>query len=182
MFEALGAKALAMVASLSMFLFSSYSGNDPGLSALRGVPSKNHLQLTTHLNGAFENDFEDVFRSGTLIPIHYKVEIRSKGRIVLTRNFSNSVQYDSRANSYKIINSGMSRTSHAATYEAMLNEASSLECSVPVEQSWGEVNVRLEAWLPTVNFTQIDRRVDLMVLWKFQRPAAKGVIDLRRVN
>ncbi|MDP2172191.1 MAG: hypothetical protein Q8M98_04300 [Candidatus Cloacimonadaceae bacterium] len=182
MLEALAAKALALMASLSMFLFSSYSGNDPSLSVLRGVSGKSYLQLETRLIGAFENDFVDVFKSGAPIPVNYTVEIRSKGKIKGTRAFSNVVRYDSRSNSYKIIQSGSGRTSHTSSYQTMLEEVSLLECSLPIETSWGEVKVRLETWLPTVHFDQIDRRVDLIVLWKFRRPSVSAVFDLRRLS
>jgi hypothetical protein len=167
-------KIMAGVASLAMFLFSSYTGNDPGFEALRGYSGKKHLQLTTRLVSAFENDFPDVFKSGSLITVNFTVEIRSKGRVVATHNFSNSVQYDTRQGSYSIRRSNSGRRLTTDSYRDMVREISGLDCALPIQQDWGMVDVRVEAWLPTVHFAQIDKDVDLMVLWKLQRPSVRG--------
>ncbi|HQQ68644.1 MAG TPA: hypothetical protein PLX77_07435, partial [Candidatus Cloacimonadota bacterium] len=61
MFEALGAKFLAGVVSLSMLLFSSFEGNDPALGSFSYSKTGSYVHLKTQLQTAFENDFPSIF-------------------------------------------------------------------------------------------------------------------------
>lgn len=179
MLETLGAKILSGIVTLSMFLFSSYTGNDPAFTAIRGSMGRSYIQLSTRLAGAFDNDFPDVFRSGTKITVYYKVNIRSKGKLVASREFQNSVQYDSRQNIYTVRLSGTDRGYQTSDYRLMVNDLATMECSMPIQSSWGYSTVEFEAWLPTVYFDKIDKKVNLMVLWNYSRPKLKSEFNLR---
>ncbi len=170
------------VVALAMFLFSSYSGNDPRFSNLRGRNGTSYLQLTTSLINAFDNDFPDVFKSGTLITVNFKVELRSKGRVLGTHDFRNTVQYDSRQNIYSVYCSATERRNTTSSYRSMITDVALLDCSVPIQQSWEKVDVKVEAWLPSVYFEQINRTVDLMVLWRLQRPTVRNSFNVKIVS
>ncbi len=182
MLEALTGKVFATVASLSMFLFSSYSGNDPSFRALNSRVGGNYLQLHTSLVGAFDNDFPDVFKSSTVIPVNFSLIIKSGRRTLSEKQFQNRVRYDPGKGIYEVYLSGMKRTIETESYNHMLAEISGFECSVPYNPDWGVVSVRLEASLPTVKFTQLKKPVDLMVLWKFHKPRVNANLDLRKTS
>ncbi len=182
MFEAITGKVLATIATLSVFLFSSYTGNDPAFRNLNSRAGENYLQLRTTLVSAFENDFPDVFKSGSTIPVNFQLTIRNRNRILLNRNFQNSVRYDVANAVYEIRTGGMNRKIQTSSYAAMLSEVSGFECSVPYQSDWGTVTVSLEAALPSVRFEQLRKSVDLMVLWKYQKPKVSATLNLKKVS
>ena len=180
MFEALAGKVFATVVSLSMFLFSSYSGNDPSFRAINSRVGGDYLQLRTSLVGAFDNDFPDVFKSGTVIPVDFSLVIKKDSMVLTKAKFQNRVRFDPAKGVYEIYTAGMNRTIKTESYSHMLAEISGFECSIPYNPDWGVVSVRLEATLPTVRFAQLKKAVDLMVLWKYQKPRASVNLDLRK--
>jgi hypothetical protein len=182
MLEALTGKVFATVVSLSMFLFSSYSGNDPSLRALSSRVGGNYLQVRTSLVGAFDNDFPDVFKSGTVIPVNFTLSLKSGNRTLTERQFQNRVRFDPGKGIYEVYMGGMNRTIETESYAQMLTEISGFECSIPYNPDWGVVSMRLEASLPTVKFTQLKKPVDLMVLWKYQKPRTSTNLDLRKTS
>lgn len=181
MFEALGSKLLAGIASLSMLLFSSYTGNDPRLSSIRHNRSESYLHLEANLISAFDNDFPSIFSSGTTIPVQFHLTIRSGNRTVLNRTYTNNVTYDPGKGAYEILKAGTSESIITQSYNEMLDAVAAFKCSVPYQTDWGSVQVKLVSALPTVNFAQIDKAVDLMILWKYKKPSVKKQIDLRRI-
>jgi hypothetical protein len=180
MFEALTAKVFATVVSLSMFLFSSYSGNDPSFRALNSRVGGEYLQLRTSLSGAFDNDFPDVFKSGSVIPVNYMLTIKSGNKKVLEKAFQNRVRYNPGKGTYEVYTAGMNRTIETESYSHMLAEISGFECSIPIKSEWGIVSVQLTASLSTIKFAQLNKPVDLMVLWKFKKPQIGTTVDLRK--
>lgn len=182
MLEALTGKVFASIVSLSMFLFSSYTGNDPSLRALTSRVGDNYLQLRTSLVSAFDNDFPDVFKSGATIPIEYKLLIKSGKQTRVERKFQNRVRFDPLTGVYHIYSAGMNRNTQTTSYPQMITEISAFECSVPYNPAWGKVSVRLEASLPIVRFQQLNKPVDLMVLWRYQRPAANVILNLQSAS
>ncbi|PKN71404.1 MAG: hypothetical protein CVU50_10220 [Candidatus Cloacimonetes bacterium HGW-Cloacimonetes-3] len=182
MLEALTGKVFATVASISMFLFSSYSGNDPSFRALSSRVGGNYLQLRTNLVGAFDNDFPDVFNSGTVIPVNFSLSIRSGNRVLAERHFQNRVRYDPGKGTYEVYTAGMNRTIETESYAHMLAEISGFECSIPYNPDWGVVSLRLESSLPTLKFAQIRKPVDLMVLWKYKKPRISINLDLHKTS
>lgn len=181
MFEALSGKLLAGVVSLSMLLFSTYKGNDPQLGGISHRTSSSFLYLNTSLVSAFDNDFPSVFASGSTIPVHLDVTLKSDGRVVATRRFVNSVTYDPTTGVYDIKRSGVDRNIKVSDADKVARELSSFECAIPYQLSWGAVDIRMEAWMPAVRFSQIGKDVDLMVLWKYKKPVSKAQINLQRL-
>lgn len=182
MFEAITGKVLATIATLSVFLFSSYTGNDPAFGTLNSRAGESYLQLRTSLVSAFENDFPDVFKSGSTIPVNFRLTIRNRNGVLVNRSFQNSVRYDPANAVYEIKTGGMNRKLQTPSYNAMLSEVSGFECSIPYSPTWGTVTVSLEASLPSVRFEQLQKRVDLMVLWKYQKPKTSTQLSLKKAT
>lgn len=181
MFEALGAKVLSGIISLSMFLFSSYTGNDPSLKQLSGSMNGSSFHVHTTLENAFTNDFPDVFKSGVTIPIYFNVQVKNGKTIHYNRTHRTSVFFDPMDGVYLVQQTGNGSSNSYSSYRTMIQAISAFECSIPVDGNWGSVNVSIEAYLSTVHFKQINRKVDLMVLWKYNRPQISGTFTLKRV-
>ncbi|MDD4310233.1 MAG: hypothetical protein PHO32_07620, partial [Candidatus Cloacimonetes bacterium] len=136
MLEALSGKVFATMVSLSMFLFSSYTGNDPGFRALNSRTGGNYLQLRTSLVSAFDNDFPDVFKSGVRIPVIFTLYIKSGKRTLAEYKYQNTVQYDPSKGSYAVYTAGMNRNIQTTSYQQMIQEFSLFECSIPYRADW----------------------------------------------
>lgn len=180
MFEALGAKILTTVASVSMFLFSSYTGNDPALRPITARVGDNYIQVETRLENAFVNDFDDIFMSGTAIPVVYKLKIRSGSRTHSEKQFVNRVRYDHAKGLYMVSLEGMNRNLQLSSPAQLVSEISALHCSLPYDRKWGKVTLSVEASLSAVRFQQVKGPVDLMVLWKYRKPKASKNLDLTK--
>ena len=89
MFEALGARVLAGVVSLSMLLFSTFQGNDPRFGSISHNKSGSYVYLKAQLQSAFDNDFPSIFASGTSIPVYYNLEVRNGSNLVLRKRLIN---------------------------------------------------------------------------------------------
>jgi len=182
MLEALTGKVFATIVSLSVFLFSSYTGNDPAFRGLNSRAGEHYLQLRTSLVSAFDNDFPDVFKSGATIPVNFQLIIRNKSRTLLTRSYQNSVRYNPADAVFDVRTGGMNRKLQTASYPAMIAEVSGFECSLPYDPNWGNVTITLEASLPSVRFEQLQKKVDLMVLWKYQKPKISVQLNLQKIS
>jgi len=180
MFEALSAKVFTTLASVSMFLFSSYTGNDPGFSNITARVGENYLQVQTKLENAFTNDFTDVFSSGVSIPVVYKLSITSGRSTLLEKRFVNRVRYDHAKGVYFLSLETTNRELELTSQAQMVAQLSAFACSVPYNRNWGKVTVKVEASLSSVRFQQVKEPVDLMVLWKYHKPKISNTLDLKQ--
>jgi uncharacterized protein (UPF0248 family) len=180
MFETIGSKIFSSIVSLSLLLFSSFQGNDPRLSQIRVSKSDSYLYLSGDLISAFENDFPSIFSSGTSIPVHFMLTIKGKSGNLLRRRFTHTVNFDTATGVYTVQKSGKLQEIHSEVIADVIREVSRYSFAIPYQKSWGEVSIKIEAELPRVNFEQLDKEVDLMVLWKHKKPSARANADLRR--
>lgn len=178
MLENIVGKVLAGLVSLSALMLSSYTGNDPVFLPLQSRNGQNYLLLKANLDNAFDNDFSDVFKCGKPIHLWYKVEIRHNNRTAFSRNYRHTVSYDPMNASWSLFRSETNQTEIFTTYSKLIDNISVLECSIPKINNWKVVEARVEAWLPEIELTQSNRKVDLMVLWKFQKPSVKASLNL----
>ena len=171
-------KIMAGLLSVSALMFSSYTGNKPEFRPLQCRTGQNYLIIKAKLDKAFDNDFSDVFKCGKPITVWYKVEIRQGGNILFNRSYRHTVSFDPMTATWELYTSENSRKIIHDSYQKLLDETSELECSIPRENSWRNIEVRAEAWLPSIEVTNPDRTVDLMVLWKYKRPATRAAFVL----
>jgi hypothetical protein len=178
MLQGLMGKVMAGLLSVSSLMFSSYTGNDPGLTLLQSRAGQNYLIIRAALDNAFENDFSEVFRCGKPVNIWFRVVIRDGNRNAFARNYCHTVTYDPMNASWELNTSENDVKTIHTDYQAMLDDVAELECSIPRNSSWNSVELRLEAWLQSIELTQPNRTVNLMMLWKYKRPTFKTVLVL----
>lgn len=178
MLESFAGKVMAGIISLSALMFTSYIGNDPVFLPLQSRLGHNYLLITARLDKAFDNDFSDVFKCGKPVHLWYKLEVRDNNHPSFSRSYRHTVSYDPMNASWKLFRSETNNTEVYTSYQALIEDVSRLECSVPLNERWKIVEVKAEAWLSEISVSQTNRTIDLMVLWKLQRPKIRAFINL----
>lgn len=182
MLEALGAKVFSGIVAFSLLMFSSFEGNDPRFGPLSVTNSDSYLYLSGHLISAFDNDFPSIFSSGTPIPIHFMLNIRKGNRTLVQRRFTHTVTFDTAKGVYELNKGNGKDALLTRSVEEIIKEVSYYSFSIPYQQIWGEVSIRIQAELPKLRFDNADKDVDLMVLWKYKMPSVKSTANLLKAQ
>jgi hypothetical protein len=182
MFEGVTAKVMASLVSLSALMFSSYTGNEPAFKPLQSRQGNKYVQMTAQLDKAFENDFSEVFRSGKSIHILFRVEVSHNKAVVWQQNFRHTVNFDPMNAAWQVYSSEAKQNQQFTSYPAMIKEISELEFSVPLQNSWKQVEVKVESWMPKIVMETDNREIDLMMLWKFKRPIQRTRVNLQSTS
>jgi len=167
---------MAGVLSLSSLL--STSGNTPVIRQPVYLKGGNYLQVNTRLENAFDNDFEDVFKCGKPIHIWYKVTARLGGKEVFNTTCRHSVLYDPMNACWQVYHSDTKSTEVITDYSHLLDCVSALRATIGVDPRWSALQVDMEAWLSEVELSGEKRTVNLMMLWKYKRPALSNTVHL----
>jgi len=141
--------------------------------------SGNFLYVSGVLQDAFDNDFPTIFASGTAINVLYDLEIKSSNRIVAKNRFRHTVSYNPVSGVYELRKDGDPEAYRSNSVEEVIQKLSYFSFGIPFQHSWEQVQIKVEARLPVVHFEQMDKEVDLMVLWKYKKPASSIRADLR---
>ncbi|MCK9333104.1 MAG: hypothetical protein PHY41_03950 [Candidatus Cloacimonetes bacterium] len=182
MLEALGTKVFSGIVSLSLLLFSSFKGNDPHFGAISVRRSESFIYVSGSLQSAFENDFPSIFSSGTKIPIYFRIHIRQDGKTLSKQRFSHTVSFDTVTGIYELDRGKTNELFRSDSIEDLIREVSKFNFAFPHQAHWEHLNIRIEAELPKVRFEQLNKQVDLMVLWKYKKPSTKAVANLRQLQ
>lgn len=182
MLENIGAQIVSGVLAFSMMLFSNFKGNSPEFGWLNLSLSQSYLYVNAELNSAFENDFPVLFASGKDIPIHFRVNIKSKGKQVYVRKHSYTVSFDTISGVYTLVRSTGDTPYHTKSVEELIRELGRIRISVPYQKSWGEISLSLEASLPKIRLDEDDRETDLMAFWRFKKPKIKTQLKIDKLN
>ena len=83
-------KLLSGIMSMTMMLFSSYEGNNASFSDIYIGHDNEIIRIQTSLISAFENDFEQIFRSGSPIVINYQLNVAKDGEFIESSLMSGS--------------------------------------------------------------------------------------------
>ncbi len=182
MLENLGSQIISGVLAFSMLLFSNVKGNSPEFKNLNLSLTPSYLYLNADLSSAFENDFPVLFSSGQEIPIHYKVNIKSRGKEVYVRKHSHKVSFDTITGVYTLAKSSSERKYHTHSMDDLIRELGKVRLSIPYQKSWNTISVELEASLPKLSFDEEDRETDLMAFWRFKKPKIKTKLNIKNIE
>ena len=103
MFESLGKYILKGVITFTLLVLSSYEGNDATFKALQINYLEGAIGIEVQLESAFENDFEEIFKTGKSIDIWFNTSVSSQGIVLEEQDFSHNVTYDPLLDSYFLI-------------------------------------------------------------------------------
>jgi hypothetical protein len=175
----LGQKLLANLVTISVFLFSSFKGNDVDFTALHVNNSGNYLILQTQLENSFDNDFQEIFQSGKQVDIWFNVEVKQSKNMLHKQLFRHSVQYDPLQSAYKVYLQEQHETRTLKNYTEMLQMISKVEYSLPSKPEWKKIDIQIDSYLPSIRIESMNKDVNLMVLWKMKKPVCKLSVDLK---
>ncbi len=175
MFQALTSKVISGVVSLSMLLLSSYEGNIAKFDELSVNFLQNRIVFRTRLLNAFENDFEEIFSSGSLITVHFNISVEILGEVIHENSFQHSVVYNPMKKIYTVDLEDQSDTFVIEDYSQLIEKISEIEYlyNYPPEE---EFQLIITAYMDKIVLDTMDKEFDLMMLWKFKSPKLKEKI------
>ncbi len=171
-------KIVSGLVSLSMAIFSSYQGNDAVFSFLYANLQENHITITAELENAFENDFEEIFKTGKSIDIWFHTSVSSKGVVLEEEEFSHNVTYDPLLDSYLLIKGSTNESIVCENYQCLVEELSKIKWHFRRLKSVSDYDLDVYAHLDKIYFEDMDKEFNLMLLWKNKSPRLKERIKL----
>ncbi len=176
MFEALAGKVVSGIIALSIMLFSSYEGNQPYFSQLAVFFVGNRIFVKTELIDAFNNDFEDIFRSGKQIDVSFKITLKNDSETISEEEFKHTVTYNPLSDIFTLLLEESGETIMIDSYRQLLKKISKIEYDLKINSS-KNIIVEIESYLSKTKFSSFGKKYDLMILWKLKKPKAKVIFD-----
>jgi hypothetical protein len=178
MFQALANRVVSGIISLSMMLLSSYTGNNPSFDSFAIEVNPHDFVFETKIVSAFDNDFEDFFRSSAIIDVFFTITLEENYDVFYTDTFRHSVKYDPLRREFRIYLEEREKEVFTDSYEEMVREISTIV--YPYREDVPQAFVlTITSNLPTIRFEGIDKEFDLMMLWKFKQPSLKQTIFVK---
>jgi len=175
MFQALADKVITGVISLSMLLLSSYKGNNAKFTDLETVFINNNVIFRTSLVEAFENDFEDIIKSGSEIDIFFSVRLQEGNDVFHQSEFKHTVYYQPMAQVYYVSIDESDELLTYESYEQVIDEISRVEYTYK-ERIPDNFKITLTSYLKKMKLPNNSKEYDLMMLWNFKKPKLKQKI------
>lgn len=166
------------ILGLSLLLLSNYTGNDARFTNFQYIISEQSLVINCFLSNAFDNDFEEIFKSGIEIPIYFDSSVLSNKEIVAQKSFKHTVRWDSNVERWRIFLEDQDYTFYTDNYTTLINALSTIEIIYQFDTTgYRRLDYHITAKLPKLYIPSIDKEVDLMVLWKLRIPELKTRLD-----
>ncbi len=172
MFQALSSKIITGVITLSMLLLSSYEGNNAAFENFTATVLGSNVYIKANLVTAFENDFEELFRSGQKIDIYFNVIITDRDGPVHQDEFIHSILFNPLERFYLIFLEEQQSQTTAGSLEELIEIISNIDYVCECE-GFDEGNISISSHLKKVRLKSIGKEYDMMMLWKFKRPSVK---------
>ncbi|MBI9031095.1 hypothetical protein JEZ13_03675 [bacterium] len=179
MFESIGNHILKGIITFGLLVFSSYEGNDASFRSLRVNYYEGLIGIELNLDGAFENDFEEIFKTGKSIDIWFKVDVSSQGVVLEEELFSHNVTYDPLLDSYLLKRGSTDDSIICSSYNNLKEELSLIIWDFRRLRSVDDYDLSITAYMEKIYFSENGDDFNLMLLWKNKTPRFKQKI---RVN
>ena len=166
------------IISFSMLLFSSYQGNKAEFEEIATERFSSGLLIKTRLINAFENDFEQVFKSGKRIDIYFHLKIKLSSKKEFVRVFRHSVTFHPMQQYYSVFKEETEKNRQMETFEKVKETVSQFEFSFQNDLN-SELQIEISASLPKISIDSSEKEFDLMMLWNFQKPKIKKRIKFK---
>ncbi len=174
MFQALSSKIISGFISLSMLLLSSYEGNRAAFAELTASFLGDKIFIKTELVHAFENDFEEIFKSGQRIDIFFNIELKNQSVVIHENEFKHSVVFNPLSQFFTIGLEEQNISTTTDSYQELIDIISKVEYQYEGEEL-NEVNISIKSFLKKIRLQSINKEYDMMMLWKFKKPSIKKI-------
>jgi hypothetical protein len=176
MFKLLANKVITGVISFSMMLLSSYKGNEPDFSILQASVFSDYIVLETHLQNAFENDFEEIFRSGNKIDVFFRIKATQKNEDIVDMHYKHSIQFDTMKQVFTATIEETGLTHKTSSYPELLRIISKFQINLKTSDS-SQLKIDIASYLKKMNLKIMGKEYDMMMLWNFKKPKIKEIIE-----
>jgi len=166
----LASKLFTGLVSMTMLLFSSYEGNNPSFSDVFVDYDQRNIRIKTTLVDAFENDFEQIFRSGSPVIITYTLNVWQGKSLISTETYSNTVVYDPMNRFFQADVKSSNIYVDLLSYEELKQAVSEVDIVYEHFGISGKYLFELSAYMNIIELASLDREFDLMLLWNFKKP------------
>ena len=177
MFENLFDKVISGIISFSMLLLSSYKGNEAAFSDLTVNRMNSGIFIETKLIDAFENDFEQIFKSGKKIDIIFKVKIIVPHQDIYHRTFLHSVTFHPMQQYFSVFLEERKTELKIANFSELKNVVSKFGFPYFGKLN-SEMEIDISAYLPKLKIDSSKKKFDLMLLWNFKIPKIKTKVKI----
>ncbi|MDY6916229.1 MAG: hypothetical protein SVM86_07940 [Candidatus Cloacimonadota bacterium] len=172
MLEALASKVVSGIMAFGMMLVASTEGNKAKFSDLNASYLNNGIIIETKLIDSFQNDFEQIFKSGKTIIIDFNIEIKQNNEVLKNDSFAHSVTYDPMQQIYQVEIEEQEETIFTDKYRMMLEKISIIEYYLWEKVTGPNLEVKIEASLRNLQLST-DKNYNLMLLWRYRKPTIK---------
>lgn len=170
MFESLGNYILKGVITFTLLVLSSYEGNDASFEAFQINYLDGAIAIEVQLESAFENDFEEIFKTGKSIDIWFNASVSSKGIVLEEEDFSHKVTYNPLLDSYLLKKGSTKDLVVCENFQCLVAELSKVQWHFRRLRSVSDYDFTIYAHLDKIYFEQMDKDFNLMLLWKNKTP------------
>ena len=176
MFQILAEKVISGLAAFSMLLLSSYQGNEASFSTYTTSFLDDRMFFECKLENAFENDFEEIFKSGQSIDIYFSVKIGLEGLMIHEEEFRHSIIFDPLTQLFSIELEDQGLSFSTNSYDELKIIISNIEYSFK-DENIHDCTFTLKAYLPKIRLIALNRDFDLMMLWKYNEPKLSAKLE-----
>lgn len=182
MFESIGNYIVKGVITFGLLLLSSYEGNDATFRSLQIEYLDSSIGIEVFLDSAFENDFEEIFKTGKSIDIWFNASVKSQGVTLEEERFSHNVTYNPLLDSYLLKKGSTNKTVICETFDCLIENLSHVTWKFRRLRSVSDYDFSISAHLDKIYFKQEDKDFNLMLLWKNKTPRLKETIRINITN
>ena len=182
MFESLGSYILKGVITFGLLVLSSYEGNDAVFRSLQVNYLEGAVGIELFLDSAFENDFEEIFKTGKSVDIWFHTSVSSQGVVLEEEEFSHNVTYNPLLDSYLLKKGSTNEAVVCEDYQCLVKDLSNVEWHFRRLRSVSDYDFSIYAHLDKIYFEQMDKEFNLMLLWKNKTPRLKERIKINISN
>ena len=178
MFQALADKILTGIVSFGLMVLTTTEGNNARFTKMKSTFYGDRIVFQTELVGAFENDFEEIFRCGKEIEIFFHISIKAEKQSIHNEVFRHLVVFDPLEQNFTINLEENNLEITTSSYEELIETISRVEYEFAEDLHYERINVTLVSYLEKIYLDALGKDYDMMMLWKFKRPKVFKRIDL----
>jgi len=171
-------KVYLNVLAFSVLLFSNYTGNIVDFSSLLTKTVGDNLVCSTYLTNAFENDFDEIFKSGKEIRVWFEFRALKDNKVIHYEKFYHQVKWNAGKQEYQLNLQEQNYKTNTKSVKELKYLLSVVEYPFYKANHNGNVVIEVNAYLPKIYLETISKEVDLMLLWKMKKPSIRKEVRL----
>ncbi|MDP8231852.1 MAG: hypothetical protein P9L91_04190 [Candidatus Zophobacter franzmannii] len=177
MFAALADKVVKGVMSLSFLIFSAYEGNNAVFREPFVEIQNGFVSCQTELVNAFDNDFDDIFKSGEEIVLDYTAEVSCDGGRKQSYIRTHKAKYFPMQKHYMFTTNSDGNAQYFDTLDGLIAVFSKYDRLIPLPEG-KKCTIKIISSLNKLYFSSQQREFDLNLLWKNKLPELDINIDI----